>query len=322
MSDLETNQIFENATHDRSAQQRAAVYSTRWQAALEMQGFTPLGLLKTRSSRNLTRDQIESILEGDDAKMLIDVVENGDLTPVFLSPDGQTLAAIENFFGGPLVSLHTLLKNGVIIETTMRPVRRPAQVRSGAGLQGFLVRAAMSGRSRWPRENRPQAGFFIELMEEHNLTALLARHRQRQAEIRQQYANAAVYPLSDLAGAVILPLRSEQIGAHRARQQARINRGMMLGMILIILLTVVFMRPIAQFFASLGNLGLAAPLFIALAVSFLALGLMAFVSALLAKLTPGPALQNAAELHQQAAAALQPVQVELPDIEKDEAAAG
>ena len=67
---------------------------------------------------------------------------------------------------------------------------------------------------------------------------------------------------------------------------------------------------------------MAAPLFIALAVSFLALGLMAFVSALLAKLTPGPALQSAAELHQQAAAALQSVQVELPDFEKDETAAG
>ncbi|HNT53555.1 MAG TPA: hypothetical protein PKG95_02520 [Anaerolineaceae bacterium] len=320
MPHLEPPPFFEDVSHDPVAQQRAAVHCTRWQVALEMQGFGLLGLMKTRPKNNLTRAQIESILEGDDAEMLIDVVENGDLTPALISPDGEILATIENFFGGPLVSLHTLLVNGVIIETTMEPVRRPIMVRSGAGLQGFLVRAAMSGRSRWPRENRPQAGIFIELVKDHNLAAQLTRHRQRMVEIRRQYDNPAIYPLLDLPRYVILPLRSEQVGAHRARQQNMINRGLMLGMIIAVFLMLIFMRPLVEFFTNWSSLGLTAPLFIALGFGVLALGLMSFASALLARLMPGPALQPASELHQKAVASLATAQTDLIEANMDETA--
>lgn len=183
---------YRNATLDHDAQARA-VFGAEYRARLEAIGFTFLGLLKVCPTINVKPEQAKKLLPGQDGEILAEALEIGEIVLLLVSPDKRAFASIENYYGEPIVSLQTLLEDGTVVETTLKPehqLKRADVISEPDRAPGLMITALMKNtvgtQATWPRTNRPQAGYHVELLDSHNLADLWQRHQTNINRIDQQ----------------------------------------------------------------------------------------------------------------------------------------
>lgn len=111
--------------------------------ALEELEFHSIGLLRSDAPQSAEPDLIE-------------------VNEIFASPD-------ECVFACDAVALRTALSDGTIVDTTLLVEHAPGTSRMKRWLARF----------RWPRANRPGAGYYFECMEDTSPQALWTRHQER-----------------------------------------------------------------------------------------------------------------------------------------------
>lgn len=182
--------------------------------ALEGLGYRSVCLLRT------------STLPDDDTPL-------SEVNELFSSPDGRAYAEPETFFAREAVALRTMLSDGAIVDTTL--LLDPAQ--GSSPFQRWLVRL------RWPRRNRPGAGYYFDRMEDKRFDLLQARHVERLERIARE------------RGAHIPPHTTFERYVDLSRQGLRISADGTLVDLLIIVLTL----PLAVFLPLLLALALHSP---------------------------------------------------------------
>jgi hypothetical protein len=247
--------------------------------------------------------------------MMRDAAENGEVDEVMTSPDQRAFAAVENAFGAPVVSIRTLMENGRIVETTMKPTRPPQVLSSFENLsnsQGDQANPPMPitpkwmqftmGRlPLWPRGNWPKAGYHLELIETRNVGELWRRHQQR-LEAIQQSNPASIRPHIAVPMYLAFNGRTVEIMEDQARWNSRISNVLgvlfLLAMPLTLLLTsqtkVTFNTAIKT--SPFGALLFLAPILLMLVIAILTMILMLLSKTYLAPRLSAPKLRPVSEL--------------------------
>jgi hypothetical protein len=182
---MPTIPVYYRVVTDSERGEAARKFAAPLRTRLLSLGFASLGVLQTRSPGSVDQYVFRRYLQPDDAELLIENAEQGALAEVFTSPDRQVFASIENVFGEALVMLYTLLDNGMVIETSMKPGRGVAYK---PGVSGRLMNLANRRIQPWERETVPASGYFVEQVDTRDPDWLWQRHRQRVGEMQAKFA--------------------------------------------------------------------------------------------------------------------------------------
>ncbi len=189
-------------------------------------GFSQVGLL--RSVR-----QVSAMQRGLAALRRLDrppgvephgpAMQEGQIAEVLNSPGREAFAMVDSSSDDPVIVLQTILQNGAIVDTTMNPVRLQdlprvsSPVEKGesrktiaAGLNGLcdaIMNLFLGSFPRWSREDCPEAGYYLELVEGPSVQLLWERHRSR----IQQEQQSGIGPHDDLDLFVCISRRWDHI---------------------------------------------------------------------------------------------------------------
>ncbi|HSJ58062.1 MAG TPA: hypothetical protein VLC95_12830, partial [Anaerolineae bacterium] len=228
--------VFREVTGDPEAEEKAR-REPDWRPQLLALGFAPAGLVEARAGGDqATAEMLKTMATTPDAQRILTVAQEGEVVEILVSPDRSAQAVQENAFDGAVVCFRTLAESGEVVETTMRPARdpeipvlpgMPAEASGGAGSVPLLltlkiVQAIAGASPLWPRQNRPRAGFHVELVKIRDVEELWERHRSRlRTTLRQEDAPCRFH--NTVRVEVALVLRNMQIMRHVARWQRRID---------------------------------------------------------------------------------------------------
>src|SRR5512143_1169478 len=115
--------LYRDVSHDPAAEEKALHAPELRQALLDC-GFRRVGLLEAYSDKPHIPEMILSS-HSPDARLIKQSLERGEVDEILTSFDQHTFGSVERFFGGPVVILRTIFENGVIVDTTTKPARRP-----------------------------------------------------------------------------------------------------------------------------------------------------------------------------------------------------
>lgn len=146
--------VYRDATGDPAAEARVQPLPELW-AGLEKLGFVPVCLLEVRA---FTDDEISEV------------------TRLFASPDHTTFAEPEIFFDDKALALRSALEDGTIVETVLLN----AKTKSGV-VSAVLKR--WGTKFRWPRKNRPGAGYGVEFVDDSSVEKAWRRHQARLEQV-------------------------------------------------------------------------------------------------------------------------------------------
>jgi hypothetical protein len=198
--------IYTDVTNDPSAQS-VWIDSPEFAAALQGLEFSSIGLIRATLSDGSWERPLRAALHPEDAEELIRNSQQNQVVNI-LATTGQTpaLGKIDWFFG-ELVSFETILDNGYIVETTMKPTRFPrAHPIETPTSPSHLYRAILQVANRflfgkppgWSHPHNPMAGYFVELVNTRDTLALWQRHQERVAQVRKR-GHTAIRPHNSLA---------------------------------------------------------------------------------------------------------------------------
>jgi hypothetical protein len=187
--------IYTDVTNDPSAWSHLTD-APEFAAALKDLGFSSIGLIQATLSDRSWERPLRTALHPEDAEEFIRRNQQSEVVNI-LANSGQTpaLGKIDWLFG-ELVSFETILDNGAIVETTMKPIRSPRARPAGsltnlANLFGAIFLAAshlLIGKPpEWPHPNYPLAGYFVELVSTRDTLILWQRHQERVAQVRERF---------------------------------------------------------------------------------------------------------------------------------------
>lgn len=306
--------FFRDVTGDPEAAQQVAQRGPELRAALLTCGFTPVGLAEFRAPG--LAPQLEMLAATNpDAELVQDAVANGEVDEVMTAPNRRALAAVENAFGGPVVSLRTLLEDGRIVETTMKPVRPPQNLDPfGTMLTGNthstnlplqatakLMQLGTGKLPLWPRGDWPRAGYQVELVDTRDVSLLWQRHQQRLADSGQSQS-AEIRPHTTLPLYFCFSCRTNEVQAHHAKWIGYFNRAVLVLFLLALPLTLIVMQLLADALkplkaASGGTvLLILAPILFMLGVAVAAMLLMGLSRTILSPQIRGPRLRSVLDL--------------------------
>ena len=185
------------------------------QALLDL-GFQSIGVLEGKSPDMINFEVMKRFINPDDLAMMADAVENGELEDILTSHDRTIFAAVNRFFGGPVVVMRTILQNGVVVETVIRP-QRGALPAAGKKVIGSMP--------LWARQDRPHWGYHVELVDTSQLSELWQRHRQRINELSKAL-QTSIPPQDNLPLYIALSQRSHEITTYAGQWRVRIANGL------------------------------------------------------------------------------------------------
>lgn len=304
--------MYRDATHDPEAAARAD-RSPELRTDLLANGFMPIGLAEFRLSSQ--KPEAMPLTANPDLALLNDAAQNGEVDEVWTSLDQSAFAAIENSFGGPVVSIRTLMENGRVVETTMKPVRAPQIFPPSSGLPGGqdassnlpmtltlkLMQFGMGSLPLWAREDRPRAGYHVELVDTRDVGILWRRHQQHLQAVRQSDP-ARTRPHNLLTMYMAFNCRTMEIMEHYGKWGNRLSNGVfalfVLAIPLSMLLTFRWIDTVktAAKALHLGDLLFLTPIFGMLVIAILTMILMGLIKTHITPRLPGPKLRPVAEL--------------------------
>ncbi len=293
----QSRSVYRDVTHDPEAESKA-VHAPELREALVNLGFRRVGILEARIP-NFDPRQVKSQLAGPDAHIVTNAATEGEVNEILASPDRRAFAIVARYFGGPLISMQTVMEDGTIVETTMKPQRGPDANFSSASMKKRGVSTYVMSRligigagepPRWPRQNSPQSGYHLELVETDDAETLWQRH-QRNVQAISQTTDSGIRPHTALPLYLAINQRSHRIRGHKAREEQRISSAIATFNALIILglLGAVFFT-FDELYLYFAALVVASAIF---ALSLIARG---YIGAHLIPRLPGPPLQPVDEL--------------------------
>lgn len=298
--------VYRDVTQDGVAGTRAN-HAPTWRNALLALGFERVGLLEARLGGHLAPDPLGQFLADPDARLVMEVIAEGQVAEILTSRDRSTFAVIERWSGDPLVCLYTMVEDGIIVETTIKPTRSPQPSGPepaflsfrGDGVVGriltLLTDAAVGTPPLWVHENWPRSGYHLMLVETHDMKVLWQTHRRRVDQLARG-DQADVRPHNTLPLYLCIHHRARQIAQQKARWQERFSQGITL---LFCTLAMAVALSAGQIFArlsSLGSLALFVPLFVLAVAGSLAILFIGFVRGTVLPRLPGPKLQPVGHL--------------------------
>ncbi len=184
---------YQDVTESAVAQERAA-FGAEYRQALQNAGFSYLGLLQINTRLRFKPEEARRHLPDPDGEILEDSLKNGEIVIVFTHPDKCAFASIENYFGEAILSLRTMLEDGTVIETTTRPARKHKSanvIGSPQRITGLMISALMANTvgpgELWPRTNRPQAGYYVQLSDTRDIAELWQIHHSQVEKSHQNH---------------------------------------------------------------------------------------------------------------------------------------
>ncbi len=289
--------LYRDVSNDPSAEEKALHAPELRQALLDC-GFRRVGLLETYSHQ---RHMPPMILNSNspDAQLIKQALEQGEVDEILTSSDQHTLGSIERFFGGPVVILRTIFENGVIVDTTTKPARRPE---FGGTMPGGIVAGLMSRTMGelplWVRENWPHAGYYLELMDTCDVATLWRRHQQRVIDCRQT-TNVAIPLHNSLRLYVCQSRRAQHIVEHYGKWQKYLSTAITAVCFLLILIVMFGMTGVVRNAArSAAPYAILIPILLAALIGMVALVLMGMIRTRVMPHLPGPRLSSVDELLQ------------------------
>lgn len=209
--------------------------------ALITAGFTHVGLLEVRVPNLLTPACRQQLMNSSDGILMLDLLENGEITEILTSPDQRAFASVERYFGGPVVCIRTILEDGVIVETSTRPKRAPqlstpseATDNQISKLVQWLLRIARGEPALWPRQNWPRAGYYLTLIDTDDAQVIWQHHRQ-QVDGLLDNSNRALRAHITVPLFIGINQRTLQIMEYKARWQGYLTYGIATMIILLML---------------------------------------------------------------------------------------
>jgi hypothetical protein len=276
-----------------------------WRQELERMGFSHLGYLEERIPEADISGLLATLQGKHDQDFASQKLANGHVTELMTSPGEMASVELECFFESQLLTFRTVLENGVVIETGMRPARLPERRDAIQPLRDALeakpiqkfINLVMGGPD-WGMYHRPMAGYLCEYMTNPAPQKLWLRHKQRIEVIAKKH-QARIPPQNDMSLVFATILRRQHINQF---QERLIARGEMA--IFIVLLLV-----LAVFFISIGSdifgLGFKLPreivLILGISTFFIALFGVAWplrIATIFARCLPWPRIQPLATLLQ------------------------
>lgn len=179
-------------------------------------GFQSIGVLECKSPGMINFEAMTRFVNPADLAMMADAAENGELEEILTSHDRTIFAAVNRFFGGPVVVMRTILQNGVVVETVTRPQRGALPV------AGKMV---ISSMPLWARQDRPRWGYHVELVDTSQPSELWQRHRQRINELSKAL-QTSIPPQDNLPLYIVLSQRSHEITTYAGQWRVRIANGL------------------------------------------------------------------------------------------------
>lgn len=282
-------------------------------AALLAEGFAPVGLVEVYSPDLAARTM--SLPTTPDLEVINDVARNGEVDEVFTSPDQHAFAAVESAFDKPVVCIRTLMEDGCVVETTMRPTRPPRLPGPFDGLPGansdqaalpmsLALKLMQFGAARmplWPRGDWPRAGYHVELVDTRDVGKLWRRHKQR-LEAIQRSSPAAIRPHLQLPLYMCFNCRTMEIMRHQASWGGCISNGIFALFVLAISLTLLLTYRMPTIFVNISKASpfsaffFLVPVLLMLVVAVTVMILMGLSNTYLAPRLPGPRLRAVPEL--------------------------
>jgi hypothetical protein len=164
--------------------------------ALLALGFTSSGLMGVKSLTKIDEKTLGQILAQPDAAFLAQGSERGEVDELFSSPGEIAFAMVDYFFGKEyVISFLTITTDGTIIETTTKPTYRPGESEKiklapkttlknlHSQIKNGLYRIQIGTPHVWAREDRPKAGYHVELVETNQPRVLWEVHQRRLQKI-------------------------------------------------------------------------------------------------------------------------------------------
>ncbi len=302
---------FRDVTRDLDAKSETSELEMRKELAAC--GFRQVGLLKVTTEKKPSPQALKAMGTGADADLLRRAVEQGEIDEILTDPGQKMFAVVENNFGGPLVCFRTLFENGMVVETTKKPARAPevslfpdAPFLQGDFIFSFIMRMmklAIGKPALWVRENWPQAGYYLELVDTQDALSIWRRHQERVNQLAQS-SDVAVMPHDSLDLYVGICRRTYQIHEHHGRWRG-ILTNVAMGLFLVLFFSIIIVFPIITGLlkksGQLPSVGITITIFLVLILAVSLLGVLVFpliglINTRIVPRLPGPKLQTAAEL--------------------------
>jgi hypothetical protein len=195
------------------------------QQELETMGFRHLGYLEECVPNADAQGGLATFMfQGKrDTDFASKVFASGHVTEIMTAPGEIASVELERFFESQLLSFRTILENGVVVETGIRPVRLPERRDTIQPLRDALELKPVQkfinwvmGGPRWGMHHRPMAGYHCEFMDNPATREIWMHHKRRVEEIakRQQ---TRIPPQNDMRFVFAMILRRQQISQFQER---------------------------------------------------------------------------------------------------------
>ncbi len=281
---------YRDMTGDPRAETKAN-HAPELRDALVNCGFKRVGLLERLAPGVLTRGQVE----------------------ILTSPDRRALAIVDQYIGGPVISLRSITEDSIVVETTMKPKRRAQVPDTVLGLPkdgDFAIRAVIKLMQMvvgepplWTRQDRPRAGYHVDLVDTDKAKVLWQRHQQRIAAIFQT-GSTGIRPQDSIPLYVGINHRFHQILKYEAKWQKYFNNTVvalvLLSLPLMLILTYVY-GDVLKEYSSMLPVGeykyiILLPILPVLAIAVLGLLLIGLFKRVIIPRLPGPKLHTVSDL--------------------------
>jgi hypothetical protein len=293
--------VYRDVTGNESVSSRAH-YAPAMRDALVTLGFERVGVLEARLGGSLTAEPLGQIRADTDAELVLQMIAEGEVVEILTSPDRTTFAAIERWFGGPLVCLYTLVEEGIVVETTMKPADPPKPNGVAAGglslreddpagrVATLLINAAVGTPPLWIHKHWPRSGYRLALVDTREVEVLWHEHRRRIDQMARR-EGVCIRPHSTLPLYLCIRHSARRIARQKDRWQEWFNRGITLLFFALVVTTVLSTGQIFARLSSLGSLALFVPLVLMALAGSLAALFIGFIRETVVPQLPGPKLQ-------------------------------
>ena len=256
-------------------------------------GFQSVGLLESKAPGTLDAEKMAPYIKAEDLALMVEATENGEVEEVFTSHDRMIFAAVNAFFGGPVVVMRTIFENGVVVETVTRPKRGSLPAEAPPGLKSpldmLINKVTFGSMPLWTRQDRPRWGYHVELVDTDQPSVLWQRHRQRIDELAKTL-QTSTRPQDNLPLYIALSRRSHEITNYAGQWQVYTSYGSIAAFVLFMF---AMLRVSKGLFATLNAQtremgGVLAFALFAIVLAILFIPLTAGLSKLIPPLLPGP----------------------------------
>jgi hypothetical protein len=172
-----------NVSNDPDAEKRL-VHAPEMVEELRKLGFRRICLIAAVYKSDKAIQMVRDFIEPEDAKDMIHFIESGEVIEILEAKSQSAIAFIDRSITGPIVCFETMLANGIVIETVMKPGRapRPRPIGTARRWSEKLLLWLNPDPPIWPHPNNPSCDYYVELVNTSDISEQWNIHQKRVLE--------------------------------------------------------------------------------------------------------------------------------------------